>query len=187
MPHDPLHPARQELDRLFAEAYAELERIARTHFPVLRRDQITPDTQALVSEAYLRLANLDRIPWHTAETDRKRLARGLAHHAMKQFLLQYRRAANAEKRGSGITPLSLDDDEVSRFLSLPQKLDLETLLTFQLALDELEEKAPGATELVEAKMFGTKLNAIAERRNVHRNTISRQWLYAKRFLLKRLE
>jgi RNA polymerase sigma factor (TIGR02999 family) len=90
-------------DRLVPLVYDELRRLAH-HYMRGERAGHTLQTTALVNEAYLRLAGIDRIEWH----DRGHFL-AVASTMMRRILVDYARERSREKRGSGVSVTTLDD------------------------------------------------------------------------------
>ncbi|MCG8462165.1 MAG: ECF-type sigma factor [Holophagales bacterium] len=132
----------------------------------------TLETRALVSEAYLRLAELDDFGWKN-----RGHFFGIAGLAMKQILMQHARAKQAKKRGEGAQPLSLEDVE------LMSDAHAEDLLLIDQALGQLEALGPRYRQVVEHKVFtGLTLDEIAETLGVSRATAKRDWVFARAWL-----
>ena len=91
------------LDRLVPLVYQELRRVAVRH---LRREAPGHALQAtaLVHEVYLRLVDVDRM----ALKNRAHFF-GVSAVLMRQILVDQARRQRADKRGGGVTMLSLDD------------------------------------------------------------------------------
>jgi RNA polymerase sigma factor (TIGR02999 family) len=90
------------LDRLVPLVYDELRRVARRQ---LRGEPPGHALQAtaLVHEVYLRLVDVDRMTL----TNRAHFF-GVAATLMRQILVDHARRQRADKRGGGVTMLSLD-------------------------------------------------------------------------------
>ena len=91
------------LDRLVPLVYDELRRVARRQ---LRGESPGHALQAtaLVHEVYLRLVDVDRMTL----TNRAHFY-GVAATLMRQILVDHARRQRADKRGGGVTVLSLDE------------------------------------------------------------------------------
>lgn len=95
---------RQSGDLLMSIVYAELRKLAESH---LRRVPHAGTLQptVLVHEAYLRLVARDLPDWQCRSH-----FFGIASRLMRQILVDHARAQAAVKRGSGQTPLELNED-----------------------------------------------------------------------------
>ena len=104
-------------DELVSLAYEELRRIAHR---CLRgeRPGHTLQTTALVNEAYLRIIELDRMRWK----DRSHFF-AMAATLMRHILVDYARQRARDKRGGGISIVSLDGHDVAQ----PAAVDIEAL------------------------------------------------------------
>ena len=93
---------RGAFDRLVPMIYEDLRRIARRQ---LRRGgpEQTLDTTGLVHEAYLKMADQSRLTVH----DRGHFF-AISARAMRQVVIGFARRRNADKRGGGERPVTLD-------------------------------------------------------------------------------
>ena len=80
-------------DRLLGHVHEDLRRIARAELSRHRRGDPL-NTQALVNEAYLRLAGQHHVEWKN-----RAHFLGIAATVMRRFLVDYARAHDAERRG----------------------------------------------------------------------------------------
>ena len=80
------------LDKLMPLVYVELRRLARSRLGSERSDH-TLNTTALVHEAYMKLADQNRINWQS-----RAQFFALASQAMRRILVDYARRRNAAKR-----------------------------------------------------------------------------------------
>src|SRR5687768_15860057 len=94
-------PAAPDLDQLFAAAYPELRRLARSRLRGGGRDVVL-DTTALVHESYLRLSR----GAGAAFPDRTRFL-VYAGKAMRSIIVDIVRERLTERRGSGAAHLTL--------------------------------------------------------------------------------
>ena len=83
--------------------YEELRRLAHRQMGAERTDH-TLQTTALVSEAYLRLADQTNPRWQN-----RAHFFAVAARAMRQILVSYARSQRAEKRGGGALKIELDE------------------------------------------------------------------------------
>lgn len=161
-------------DNLFELVYPELRLIARRQLGRGRPDGHVLDTSGLVHEAYFKLVDQTRVSWH----DRHHFF-GVAARAMRQVIIDYARARNRLKRGSGRPDLSLDERQIA------VDLHLEQLLALNEALEHLEAVEPRLLQVVECRYFaGYTEEETAEALAVSTRTVERDWLTAKAWLRK---
>jgi RNA polymerase sigma factor (TIGR02999 family) len=161
--------------RLMPVVYAELRRLAGDYLRRERPDH-TLQATALVHEAYLKLVDEKRVTWK----NRAHFC-GIAARLMRQILIEHARAHNADKRGGRLEKLYLEE---TRHLAAERAPDL---LALDDALKTLATAHPRESEVVELKFFGgLDANQIAEVLNVSAKTVSRDWSFAKLWLLRQL-
>src|SRR5262245_54692760 len=97
-------------------------------------------TTTLVHEAYLRLVDAGRVPWH----DRSHFF-AIAAQLMRRVLVDEARKRRSQKRGGPIAPLSLDEAMV---VSLDRD---DELLALDQALERLTRVAPRKCRVVELR------------------------------------
>lgn len=168
-------PGRRSLDRLVPELYGELRRMAHRQLRAERGDH-TLSTTALVHEAYLKLARLDRIDWQ-----------GRAHffaeaaRAMRRILVDYAVQRRALKRGGGRTRVTLGD--AAAFTDQ----DADQLLALHEALDRLALERPRHAQVVECRFFaGMSLAEVADVLGLSPATVKRDWQLARAWLNREL-
>ena len=83
--------------------YEELRRLAHRQMGAERQDH-TLQTTALVSEAYLRLANQTNPRWQN-----RAHFFAVAARAMRRILVSYARSQRSQKRGGGAVKMELDE------------------------------------------------------------------------------
>jgi len=94
-------------DRLVPIVYEELRRLAH-HYMRNEREGHTLQTTALVNELYLRLAGIDAVSWR----DRAHFF-AMAATLMRRVLVDYARQRGRDKRGAGLSVISLDDNVIA--------------------------------------------------------------------------
>jgi len=166
---------RAVLDDLLPSIYEELRRLAHRELG-RERDGHTLNTTALVHEAYLKLADVNRLTWR----DRAHFF-GVCGQAMRRVLINYAAMKGARKRGGGAPHLPFDDIvEVAR--SRP-----DDLLWVNEALDRLEQLNPRQTRVVECRVFaGMGVRETAEAISVSPATVKRDWTLARAWLTREL-
>lgn len=163
------------LDRLVPLVYDELRRVARRH---LRGESPGHSLQAtaLVHEVYLRLVDVDRMTL----TSRAHFF-GVAATLMRQLLVDYARRRLADKRGGGVTMLSLDE------ASPAVPTSTVDVLALNQALDALSAIDARQCRVVELRFFaGLTIDEAAEALGVSPATVEREWALAKAWLYRQL-
>ena len=165
----------QALDRLIPLVYDELRRVARRH---LQREQPGHVLQAtaLVHEVYLRLVDVDRL---TLKNRAHFFA--VAAKLMRQILVDHARRQYADKRGGGVTMVSLEG--VSPAVQ-PPSVDVLALDQALEALSEIDARQAGVVEL--RYFAGLSIDEVAEALGFSTATVEREWALAKAWLHRRL-
>ena len=161
-------------DRLVGIVYPELRAIARRQLLNERGDHTLQPT-ALVNEAYMRLARMERIDWQ----DRVHFVR-MASRLMREILVDHARRHNAGKRDGGERiPLTQLD------LAAPAA-DLD-MVALDAALSRLAEVDPARAQLVELRYFGgLTIEETAEALSISPATAKRHWQAARAWLFEAL-
>lgn len=165
---------RTTLDHLFTVTYEELRRLAAT----IRRDDPASSLSptALVNEAWLKLASSPPF----AMTSRLHFKR-IAARAMRQVLVEAARRRGAHKRGSGIAPVTFDEDLAANPSGIEEILALDT------ALEALARISPRQAIMVESRFFGgLDVAETAELLGISEATVLRDWRAAKAWLAQEL-
>jgi RNA polymerase sigma factor (TIGR02999 family) len=163
------------LDRLVPLVYDELRRVARRH---LRREPPGHSLQAtaLVHEVYLRLVDVDRM---TLKSRTHFFA--VAARLMRQILVDHARRKRADKRGGGVTMMSLDE------VSPAAQTSSVDVLALDQALDALSSFDIQQCRVVELRFFaGLNIDEAAEALGISTATVEREWAMAKAWLYQRL-
>jgi len=169
---------REALDQLLPRLYAELRRLAASY---LRRERPNHTLQptALVHEAFVKLVDQRAVRWQN-----RAHFFGIAAQVMRRVLVDYARAHDAAKRGSGEAPLTLDD----RLVAGPG-VDID-VLALDEALTRLASIDAQQSRVVELRFFGgLTMDETAEVLHISPATVGREWTFAKAWLyaeLKRL-
>jgi RNA polymerase sigma factor (TIGR02999 family) len=163
------------LDRLVPLIYEDLRRLARRHMRGERAGH-TLQTTALVHEAFLDLARLDRIRWQ----DRSHFF-AIAARAMRRVLVDHAERRNAQKRGSGRQPIPLND------AALVAEEEVEEILAVHEALTRLERLNERHCRVVECRVFGgLGVEETAEAMGISTATVKRDWAAARAWLNREL-
>ena len=156
-------------DRVFAQLYAELKRLA----AVVLRSESGHDTlqpTALLNDALIKLIEAQKAP---AAEDRGHFARIVAR-AMRQILVDRARRKLADKRGAGVVPESLDAG-----LEIPLMANPAELVALDDALATLGELDPRAAAVVELRVFaGLTIDEAAQALDISPSSVNREWAHA---------
>lgn len=163
--------AREELLPL---VYQELRRLARRELRKERANH-TLESRDLVHEAYLRLVGAE-ISWQ----DRSHFF-ALCGRTMRRILVDHARARQRDKRGSGITLLSLDHADRAARPCNPDVLLLDEALSRLGTIDARME------QVVELHYFaGLTYDELAEALSISTATVHRDLAFAKAWLRRQL-
>jgi RNA polymerase sigma factor (TIGR02999 family) len=161
-------------DRLLPIVYEELRRLAHHHMRGERAGHPL-QTTALVNEAYLRLAGVDALRGR----DRAHFF-ALAATLMRRVLVDYARERGREKRGAGISIISLDEN----VLAPRPAVDVVAL---DEALERLAAADPQQSRVVELRFFaGLSVEETAVALGISAATVKRDWATAKLWLYSEL-
>lgn len=162
-------------DQLVPLVHDELQRVARRYMARERPDH-TLQATALVNEVYLRLIETDRVQWQN-----RAHFFAVAARMMRRILVDFARARLNDKRGGGFQRVTLDD--ASAVAQAPS-VDLVAL---DEALDRLGSIDSRQSQIVELRFFGgLTLDEAAEVLQVSRDTVKRDWRFAKLWLAREL-
>lgn len=159
------------LEALTPLVYAELRRIAEGYLRLERAGHTLQPT-ALVHEAWMRLAR----PNQSNVATRTHFY-ALAARIMRRVLVDWARAAGADKRGSGHKPVPLSEHDLAR------EDETEAFLALEEALCLLGNINPRQARIVELKYFGGLTGAeIAGELDTSPATVSRELRTAEAWL-----
>jgi len=159
------------VDALWQTAYAELKKVARARLRSGRRPNVL-DTTALVNESYLKLARMGRLK---VESRGKFFA--YASRVMRSVIIDLARENQAERRGGGVAPVTLDTAFGEAVPTADDPLRVDE------ALAELERVEPRLARVVEMRYFGgLSESEIAEALSLTDRTVRRDWQKAKLLL-----
>jgi RNA polymerase sigma-70 factor (ECF subfamily) len=106
---------------------------------------------------------------------------GLAAVLMRQILVDHARRKQADKRGGGVTMVSLDDASPAAQPSSVDVLALDEALAALAAFD------PRQCRVVELRFFaGLSIDEASEALGISPATVEREWALAKAWLYRRL-
>jgi len=155
---------------LFSELYGELRALAHDR---ARRSGSPLNTTTLVHESFVRLAESGRLQIE----DRQHFL-AYACNVMRSIVVDFARANLAQKRGSGIAPLTLNTDIVNSSVAS----DAEVLRIHD-ALEELGAFDARLARVVEMRYFGGLSDAeIAAALDLTTRTVQRDWEKARMLL-----
>jgi RNA polymerase sigma-70 factor (ECF subfamily) len=165
----------QALERLMPLVHAELRRLARGQMAGERRGHVLQAT-ALVNEAYLRLVNLRQVQWR----DRAHFF-AMAARLMRRVLVDAARERRAQRRGGGQVLVTFDED-------LPVSADPPyDLVALDDALQALAVDHSRKARVVELRFFGgLSVDQTAHVLDVSDDTMTRDWKFAKAWLLREM-
>ncbi|MHB1168427.1 MAG: sigma-70 family RNA polymerase sigma factor [Longimicrobiales bacterium] len=166
---------RAAFSELLPLVYEELRAIAGKRLSGERPDH-TLGATALVHESWMKLVRLDHLDW----SNRAHFF-AIAARAMRQVLLDHAIARNAQKRGGGVAPVTLDNIEIGREVPIVELIALEQALRKLESLDERQLR------VVECRCFGgMSIEETAEALGVSTATVSRDWTFARAWLAREL-
>ena len=164
------------LDELVPLVHAELRRLARRHMRGERGGH-TLQTTALMNEAYLRLLDTSRMQWN----DRGHFF-AMASLLMGRILKDHASTRGAQKRGGGIRPVSLDE---AHGVVVEQPTDFVALHD---ALAALAVQDARKAQVVRMRYYGgLSVAETAAALSVSVETVARDWLIAKLWLLREFQ
>ena len=163
---------RQARDALFAAAYTELRRLARSRLRDGGRNTLL-DTTCLVHDAYLRFVSAGEL-----RAEDRRAFFAYASQVMRSVIVNSVRDRIAQKRGGDWLPLTL-----STQLAANVNDDEETILKVHEALEALERAEPRLAQVAQMRYFGGyNEREIAETLNIGERTVRRDWEKARLIL-----
>jgi RNA polymerase sigma factor (TIGR02999 family) len=167
--------APDALDRLFAELYVDLRRLA--HAKLRRQSDFTLlDTTVLVHESYLRLLKSGALP-----VDHKGRFLAYAARVMRSVIVDAVRERDAARRGDGAAHLPLDTS-----IPAPDPRESE-ILGVHAALEKLALIEARLVSVVEMRYFGGLTETeVADALGVSARTVARDWEKARVFLAESL-
>ena len=179
-----LHRSQEQLPaaaaaELLPLVYDELRDLARRYLIRERRDH-TLEPTALVHEAYMRLANQDRVKWQG-----KTHFLAVGANMMRRLLVDHARGKHRVKRGGEFQRVSLDDADRPIFAG--GQVGPEELLSLDAALEQLAVVDEREARIVELRFFaGFSHGEIGELLGVSRRTVEDDWAHARVWLRKKM-
>jgi RNA polymerase sigma factor (TIGR02999 family) len=164
-------------DDLFAAAYPELKKLARSRLRDGGRNTVL-DTTALVHESYLKFVNGGQL-----RAEDRRAFFAYASSVMRSVIIDSVRERQAERRGGGADRLTLHTQLLDDAAG-----DGEDLLRVNEALDVLAQAEPRLARVVEMRYFGGYTEAeIADALDLTERTVRRDWDKARLLLAAMLK
>ena len=161
---------------LLAELYEELRALAALHMRGERVGHMLQPT-ALVHEAFLRMQGR-AVMGVTGRTH----FMAVASKAMRRVLVDHARARDAEKRGGGVTHVTVGAE------SAITQDRTENVLAVEAALEKLAIEDPQAERIVEMRFYAGMTEAeIADVLNVSDRWVRNQWAFARSWLRRELQ
>ena len=166
---------KEALDKIIPLVYGQLRQLAHGYMADERCEH-TLQTTALINEAYLRLADCGKMSWQ----DRAHFF-AVSAQLMRRILIDFARSRGSQKRGGDAARLSLDDAPTVGKEPDPDLVALDDALKALAVLDERK------SQVVELKFFGgLGIEEIAEVLHISTHTVTRDWKFAKLWLLREL-
>jgi RNA polymerase sigma factor (TIGR02999 family) len=164
-------------DELFASAYPELRRIARSRLRSGGRS-VVMDTTALVHESYLRFAHGGRL-----KASDRRAFFAYASQIMRSVIVNSIREHTAQKRTSPTQSLTL---------ALPDEMGIDgdesTILQVHELLEDLSRTQARLVQIAQMRYFGGYTEQeVAEYLGISKRTVAREWEEARLILAKELQ
>ncbi len=164
---------KKALDQLLPLVQGELRKLAHAYMRREEHDHLL-QTTALLNEAYLRLVDAAKVNW-----ENRAHFYGICARMMRQILVEYARAEQAQKRGAGEKPLNLEEV----YMAGPGRD--RNLLALEDALKDLEKFDERKARIVELRFFGgLSVEEAAAVVGVAPITVMREWEKAKAWLYK---
>lgn len=162
---------RDAFRHLVSLVYDDLHAIAHRQLQARRRDGGL-DTTALVHEAYLKLAAVEKGSWKSRSH-----FFAFCSKAMRRILIDHARQRYAVKRGGDRVRVTLTPGVGSA------GEDTAELLALNDALERLEARDPRLAQVVELRFFGgMSVPEAAEALEISTRTVERDWARARAYL-----
>jgi RNA polymerase sigma factor (TIGR02999 family) len=163
-------------EQLFAAAYSELRKLARSRLRDGGRNTFL-ETTALVHESYLRFIKTGQL-----RIEDRRAFFAYASKVMRSVIIDSVRERQAERRGGDLTEMTLDT-QVSAELPSGEA----EIMHVHEALLALEQAEPRLAQVVEMRYFGGYSETeIAETLGLTERTVRRDWDKARLLLMAAL-
>jgi len=163
------------LDQLIEMIYPRLRPVARKQLARFRPGD-TLGTTALMHEAYLKLAGQPAENWQNRSHFFAICAR-----TMRRIIVDHARHRSAQKRGGGVSAVTLDPNQVAL------THEAERVLAIEAVLKRLESFNPRLARVFECRFFaGMTEKETAEALDLSLRTTQREWTRARAWLQREL-
>ncbi len=160
----------------FSALYATLRRLAGRALSGERTDH-TLGTAGLISEAFFRMLEQQRIAWRSREH-----FIATAAQMMRRILIDHARGRGTAKRGHGVAVLPLVEAAM-----VPSE-SLDELVAIHDGLEALAALDPTQSQIVELRFFGGMTHEeIAGYLGISLATVERRWRLARAWLYRHLQ
>jgi RNA polymerase sigma-70 factor, ECF subfamily len=167
---------KEALDELMPVVYEELRRQAHRYLQHEQKGH-SLQTTALINEAYLRLLDCSKVSWQC-----RAHFFAITAQMMRRILVDYARSRSCRKRGGGLEKITLDQDRISPIGCDPDLIALDDALNTLATRDERKSR------VVELRFFGgLSVEETAEVLGVCRDTVVRDWKFAKAWLAQEMK
>ena len=165
----------QALQQLIPLVYEELHRVARRYMSA-ERGSHTLQTTALIHEVYVRLVDVP-----SASVRNRAHFFAICARLMRNVLVDFARSRGYQKRGGGAVHVALN--ETVYVSSSPDP----NLVALDEALEQLAAFDRRKSDVVELRFFGgLSVEETAEALAISPETVTRDWKFAKAWLLRTL-
>lgn len=164
--------------QLMAWLYPQIHRLAKQQ--VKSRGASALQTTEIVNEAFIKLHSADGL----ALQDRSHFF-ALTARVMRQVVVDHFRSESREKRGGAEQLLTID--RFAEVIESPESSQFDWLNVDRL-LTHLEQIDAAAAQVVEYRVFADlTIPEVAEVMNTSESTVSRNWKFARLWLLAQLQ
>jgi RNA polymerase sigma-70 factor, ECF subfamily len=173
---------RDAADRVLAQAYEELRRLARYYMRQERAGHTLQPT-ALVNEAYLRLANAK-----APDAENRTAFLRIMGAQLRHLLIDHARRRNAVKRGGGQMRDPLEhEDRIAA--PAPEQDNAAALLNrLDVVLPKLAAEYPRVAKVMQLRFFADmSIDDTATALGVSTGTVKRDYSFGRAWLLKELQ
>jgi RNA polymerase sigma factor (TIGR02999 family) len=165
----------QALHQLIPLVYDELHRVARRYMSA-ERGSHTLQTTALIHEVYVRLVDVP-----SASVRNRAHFFAICARLMRNVLVDFARSRGYQKRGGGAVHIALSESLYVSSSPDPNLVALDEALEQLAALDRRK------SDVVELRFFGgLSVEETAEALAISPETVTRDWKFAKAWLLRAL-
>ncbi len=165
-------------NKLIQALYPHIHKMA--HYQLKTDSASALQTTEIVSEAFIKLNDQKSVKW-----ENKTHFLAITAKVIRAVIIDHYRAEYSQKRGGHEQHLTLE--RIKEFIEEPSTQDMNWLELDQL-LSELNTIDPEAAQVVEYKIFGgMTIPEMAETLGVSESSVSRNWQFAKSWMLVQLK